>query len=335
MVASTHPYSKPGRSTRFWRVISSTIALVVAVSLLLPLTAHAQLVPLAPSADTYLRSGSANQNQGADGFLRLQSSGNNRALLRVPTADLTAAVGTGRLVTATLELYIQSNGDNWGSDGRTVDVHRLLADWSEAGATWNCGIDANPGNSHRRLRPAVGRRHLRRRAHRHGAPQQRPDRLGGLRRHRGRGGLPRRRAELRLAAQEDRGEPERQGGLHLQARGRPVSGRSWSCSSRAPTTTWCRRALRSSSRTSRSSSTRPARPSPSPSPTAARGSTPPALAVAWMARRSSGCSVTADRRHLHGTGAGRRRAHRPRRGERPRRQPGAADFTFELLVGPG
>ena len=108
----------------------------------------AQLFALAPAGDTYLRSGSANQNQGAERFLRLQASGNNRALLRVSTADLTAAVGTGRLVTATLELYIQSNGDNWGPDGRTVDVHRLVADWSEAGATWNCGVDADPGNSH-------------------------------------------------------------------------------------------------------------------------------------------------------------------------------------------
>ena len=138
------------------------IGLLVAALLAAALPLGAQPFTLAAAADTYLRSGSANQNQGADGFLRLQSSGNNRALLRVSTADLTAAVGTGRLVTATLELYIQSNGDNWGADGRTVDVHRLLADWSEAGATWNCGIDSRPRQLPRRLRPAVGRRHLRR-----------------------------------------------------------------------------------------------------------------------------------------------------------------------------
>lgn len=102
---------------------------------------------LAPIADTYLRSGSPNQNQGSDTILRVQQSGNNRALIRFGQAEIVAAVGNGRLASATLELYIQTNANNWGSTGRTVDAHRLTADWTEAGATWNCGIDTNPVNS--------------------------------------------------------------------------------------------------------------------------------------------------------------------------------------------
>jgi hypothetical protein len=37
-------------------------------------------------------------------------------------------------------MYIQVNGGNWSSTGRTVDVHRLLVDWTEQ-ATWNCPDD--------------------------------------------------------------------------------------------------------------------------------------------------------------------------------------------------
>ena len=107
---------------------------------------QAQTVTLQSAADTYLRSGSPNQNQGSDTFLRIQQSGNNRSLVRFDSAAIFAAVGNGSLAGARLELYIQSNSNNWGAEGRTVDAHRLAANWSESGATWNCGIDANLGN---------------------------------------------------------------------------------------------------------------------------------------------------------------------------------------------
>ena len=129
------------------RAVLAVVAGVVAGGLWVPAPLAAQTASLPVAADTYLRSGSANQSQGSDSFLRLQSSGNNRALLSVSTSDLVQTVGSGRLVSASLEVYVQSNGNNWGPDGRTVDVHRVLADWSEAGATWNCGVDTNPGNS--------------------------------------------------------------------------------------------------------------------------------------------------------------------------------------------
>ncbi len=109
---------------------------------------RAQSFVVTPTADTYLRSGSPNQNQGTDEILRIRASGNNRALLQVPVADISQAVGTGRLVSATLELFVASSPNNWGTTGRTVDAHRVLADWTELGATWSCGIDTDPGNSH-------------------------------------------------------------------------------------------------------------------------------------------------------------------------------------------
>lgn len=108
--------------------------------------ASVQETVLLPLADTYLRQGAPNQNQGADPVLRLQASGNNRALLRFDAAAIAAAVGAGTLQGARLELTIAVNADNWGTAGRTIDLRRLTRAWTEAGATWNCADDANPGN---------------------------------------------------------------------------------------------------------------------------------------------------------------------------------------------
>jgi hypothetical protein len=122
------------------------IALAVAC-LLLAATARGETTTLTAVADSYLKSGSANQNQGGESTLRIQASGNNRVLVRADPAAVDAAIGSGSLVSATLELFIQNNGNNWGSTGRTVGAHRVLAVWEELGATWNCPIDANLGNS--------------------------------------------------------------------------------------------------------------------------------------------------------------------------------------------
>ncbi|HBL29384.1 MAG TPA: hypothetical protein DD490_21340 [Acidobacteria bacterium] len=120
---------------------------------LIAASARAQTLSLPAVADTYLRSGSPNQNQGTEPLLRIQASGNNRALVRFDPAAITGAVGNGRLAEARLELYVQNNADNWGSEGRTVDAHRLTADWTEAGATWHCGIDAIPANGQANCSP--------------------------------------------------------------------------------------------------------------------------------------------------------------------------------------
>ncbi|MEW6774692.1 MAG: putative Ig domain-containing protein [Bdellovibrionota bacterium] len=128
-------------------------------------SAHADPVTVILDAqgDTYVRGGSSNTNEGASSFTQVQSSGNNRALVRFSQVELESALGDGSLISATLELTITENGDNWGSTGRTVDAHRVTVDWAEgngqvsghnpsdrgagSGATWNCAIDSNISNS--------------------------------------------------------------------------------------------------------------------------------------------------------------------------------------------
>jgi RHS repeat-associated protein len=133
------------------------LLVVLGVALLPPArAAWAQATTLYATADTYLKSGAANQNVGSETVLRVQSSGNNRALVRFDHAAIAAAVGSGSIVSATLELYVASNGNNWGSTGRTVDVHRLSANWTEAGATWSCPVDSNPSNSSADCSPTWG-----------------------------------------------------------------------------------------------------------------------------------------------------------------------------------
>ena len=102
---------------------------------------------LAPIADTYLRQGSPNQNQGAELILRLQSSGKNRALLRWDQQGLAQAVAGGTVSSARLELTIADLGDNWSTAGRTIELHRMTQAWTELGATWSCAVDSVPGNS--------------------------------------------------------------------------------------------------------------------------------------------------------------------------------------------
>jgi hypothetical protein len=102
---------------------------------------------LAPTADTYIRQGNPNQNQGTEPILRLQASGKNRALVRWDPQGITGAIGGDSLVAARLELTITHNADNWSTAGRTVDLHRLTQAWTETGATWNCADDTNPANS--------------------------------------------------------------------------------------------------------------------------------------------------------------------------------------------
>jgi hypothetical protein len=108
----------------------------------------AATAPLAPSADTYLREGPPNQNQGADTILRLQNSGINRAPLMWDPTVIAQAIGAGTVTAARIELTISDNGDNWGRDssGRTIDLHRMTRAWTESGATWNCAVDSNPMN---------------------------------------------------------------------------------------------------------------------------------------------------------------------------------------------
>lgn len=99
---------------------------------------------LVPSADTYLKKGTPNKNQGTEEVLRIRASGHNRALI---SFDLSQFPASSTILSATLALTISHNADNWSSGGRTIDIHRVTQNWTELGATWNCGIDSNTSNS--------------------------------------------------------------------------------------------------------------------------------------------------------------------------------------------
>jgi hypothetical protein len=96
--------------------------------------------------ETYLTSGSPNQNHGGETFFRLQSSGKNRGLLFVDKVAIQQAVGTGTLLSATLQLTIDHAGTNWGTTGRPISLHRLKQASAEYSATWSCALDQSIQN---------------------------------------------------------------------------------------------------------------------------------------------------------------------------------------------
>jgi VCBS repeat protein len=113
-------------------------------------------IELTAIADSFLRQGAPDTNEGANDSLRIQSSGKNRVLVRF---DL-SGVGTGRLRRATLVLTIGQLTDNWGSSGRPISAHRLFDPWIEGngwtvggntrgsgfGVTWDCASDLEIAN---------------------------------------------------------------------------------------------------------------------------------------------------------------------------------------------
>jgi len=118
---------------------------------------------LNPTADSYIKQGSQNENEGNSTFLRLQSNGHNRALVKFDQSQIQNAVGSSTNYTAKLRFTISDNGNNWGSSGRTIEVHKLTQDWTEgngfidgnspsnrgtgSGLTWNCAVDTNIANT--------------------------------------------------------------------------------------------------------------------------------------------------------------------------------------------
>jgi hypothetical protein len=122
--------------------------LVFAATLCVTLTSgpvRAVTVTLDASGDTYLRSGASDSNEGTATFLRVNSSP-IRTLVRFDQSQIASAAAGLSLVSATLELYVNS-ASSWGTTGRNVNAHRMTADWTELGATWHCPIDTNTGNS--------------------------------------------------------------------------------------------------------------------------------------------------------------------------------------------
>ncbi|MCI0423086.1 MAG: hypothetical protein L0312_28325, partial [Acidobacteria bacterium] len=108
-------------------VLRSIVLLLFGVLVSPPSDSQAQSVPttLTPIADTYIKQGTPNQNQGTEAMLQVRALGNNRALVRFDQSAIASAIGTGTLGSAKLRLYIVSNANNWGSGGRVVNVHRM------------------------------------------------------------------------------------------------------------------------------------------------------------------------------------------------------------------
>ncbi len=158
------------RASRLWYAAFSIAVLAALLMVALPplpgvAAGGAPPAVLTAVADTYVRAGAPNTNEGASPIMRLQASGDNRSLVRFDQAAIAGVIGGGVLVSAKLQVDIVKNANNWGKDGRTIDVHRLSMGWVEgngknaelparesfrgtgAGATWNLAIDTDIANS--------------------------------------------------------------------------------------------------------------------------------------------------------------------------------------------
>jgi hypothetical protein len=98
-------------------------------------------------ADASLRKFLPNGAHGADVRLHLGRNGLNtdRTVLRADTATIRAEIGRRRLMTAELELAVESQSPTWTAGAR-VAAHPLRGEWREASATWNCRNDTMTDN---------------------------------------------------------------------------------------------------------------------------------------------------------------------------------------------
>lgn len=102
---------------------------------------------LSPLADSVVQLDAPDQNRGSETVLEIGAGGPSRSLLRFDQAQIAALLSGGPLLSAILELPMESNGGNWGPAGRLVEAHRLAEDWSEASVTWDCGEDTDLSNA--------------------------------------------------------------------------------------------------------------------------------------------------------------------------------------------
>jgi len=112
------------------------IAIVISVASLSP---QASTVILEPSADTVLLSSDPLANQGGIYTLSLNPETNTeRSLVKFDLSDLT--LNPSDLQTAILEVTIDYKSTDWSNGGiaTEIELHRLLDDWDESGASWSC-----------------------------------------------------------------------------------------------------------------------------------------------------------------------------------------------------
>lgn len=121
--------------------------------------------------DSFIKQGELNTNEGVNTMMRVRDNGNNRALISFNQNEILATAQERTLSSATLRIYIEENGNNWGPNGRTIDLHKLLEDWTEGngfndkpasmslsqfnelktrgdglGVTWKCATDTEINN---------------------------------------------------------------------------------------------------------------------------------------------------------------------------------------------
>lgn len=93
---------------------------------------------IAINRDAYLGPDPDDYWKGTTDSLVVDGTRSNRILIGVNQTAIAAAVGSGTLVNATLELTVRATNGSWPVGGATVDVHRVLQDWTEADVTWVC-----------------------------------------------------------------------------------------------------------------------------------------------------------------------------------------------------
>ena len=128
------------------KVILSTLFLALIVSYA---SATQTTYTFYPSGDSWFpTTAHPNDNHGSDTILKIQKAdlGASHVLVKFSTDDILAAIGTSHVVSATLQLYIETNMNDWGS-GANVDAYRLDSDWDEMSVTFNCQSDSNLSNT--------------------------------------------------------------------------------------------------------------------------------------------------------------------------------------------
>jgi hypothetical protein len=117
-----------------------------------------------PSKDSYLRKLLPNINEGENQNLFVTYLGSDRTLVAFDQAQIAEAVAGKTLQSATLNMYINYNFNDWGS-GRDIEARPLTVTWEEgngyneniivpvkgtgSGVTWNCAVDTNINNNNR------------------------------------------------------------------------------------------------------------------------------------------------------------------------------------------
>jgi hypothetical protein len=123
-----------------YRAVSRPGWLLIACLMASP--AHALTLDLEAVQDTWIDAAMPNVNAGDDTVLQVQSDAGmaQRALVKF---DVSSIKPCWNVTSATLRMKLAT-----AANPNTVvhAVHRLGADWTEDGATWNCAEDTDPGN---------------------------------------------------------------------------------------------------------------------------------------------------------------------------------------------